>query len=393
MKRIGRTRAERILLTLYLAALALLPWSWFPPFPWLHEHAQWSDPLIAASVAVWAVERRLAGGRFKLRPAHVAMGLYLAAATLSLLVAAPDKRAGSLKLLGMLELVLLAALTSDLASRPGVLRLITRVVAATSLAAAAAAALGIVLFYVGAETRLIGTYGDLTPSRWYARAQAGLYHPNLLASYCIFAAAVVARGRRELPPWLRRVAPAALWVAVLLTFSRAILGFGLAAMVRGAVTGKGRALTAIYAAASLAVVIALSTWNLSFDPSRPFAATITSDVPPSRWQTMTSAARTLAVNPIWGSGPGTVPGWYRDTPYDAHCTPLNIAATLGLPALAAFIAIFAALWQGRSRPTDLAIWGGLAGLALDALASDIEDYRHLWVLSGLADADSAGAKK
>src|SRR5215207_1610372 len=98
MKRIGRTRAERILLALYLAALALLPWSWFPPFPWLHEHAQWSDPLVAASVAVWVVERRLAGGRFTWRPAHAAMGLYLAAATLSLLVAAPDKRAGSLKL-------------------------------------------------------------------------------------------------------------------------------------------------------------------------------------------------------------------------------------------------------------------------------------------------------
>ena len=43
MKRIGRTRAERILLALYLAALALLPWSWFPPFPWLHEHAQWRN--------------------------------------------------------------------------------------------------------------------------------------------------------------------------------------------------------------------------------------------------------------------------------------------------------------------------------------------------------------
>ena len=40
---------SRVVWSLYLTALALLPWSWFPPFPWLHERAQWSDVVFAAA--------------------------------------------------------------------------------------------------------------------------------------------------------------------------------------------------------------------------------------------------------------------------------------------------------------------------------------------------------
>ncbi|MGH9938924.1 MAG: hypothetical protein ACREAM_22005, partial [Blastocatellia bacterium] len=43
------------------------------------------------------------------------------------------------------------------------------------------------------------------------------------------------------------------------------------------------------------------------------------------------------------------------------------------------------------RPSDLAIWGGLAGLGLDALAQDVEDFHHLWVMIGLASARSGVA--
>ena len=74
-------------------------------------------------------------------------------------------------------------------------------------------------------------------------------------------------------------------------------------------------------------------------------------------------------------------------PFDAHMTPLNIAATLGLPALAAFVAIPCLLWRARRRPTNLVLWGALAGIGLDGLAQDVEDFRHVWVLFGLAAAD------
>jgi len=69
-------------------------------------------------------------------------------------------------------------------------------------------------------------------------------------------------------------------------------------------------------------------------------------------------------------------------------TFVNIAATLGLPALVSFTSLLTMLWRRRARPTDLAIWGGMVGLLLDGLAQDVEDFRHVWVMIGLADANS-----
>src|SRR5438046_164807 len=46
-----------VVTSLYLLTLILLPWSWFPPFPWLHEHAQWSDAVFAVTTAFWLIER------------------------------------------------------------------------------------------------------------------------------------------------------------------------------------------------------------------------------------------------------------------------------------------------------------------------------------------------
>ena len=40
----------------------------------------------------------------------------------------------------------------------------------------------------------------------------------------------------------------------------------------------------------------------------------------------------------------------------------------------------------RARPTDTATWAALAGIGLDALTQDVEDFRHVWVLLGLVDA-------
>jgi len=388
----GTTTATRLSLALYLVSLALLPWSWFPPFPYLHEHAQWSDVVFAAAAAAWAVASVVGGWRAgkwpRLRLIHAALGLYLGAATLSLLLASANWQAGAWKFLGMMELCLLVVITSDLASRPRVSQAITRVVAVTSLVTSIAAIAGLALFYAGVETNLIGSYGDLVATKWYARVQAGLYHPNLLASFCIFAAAVVACDNGALPAWLRRVVQTALWVTVLLTFSRGILAFSVAAAIRAARTVTMRRLAGVYAVACVVIIASLTIWNLSLDPTRPLEMRFNPSETSSRWQTATSSFRTLNAHPILGSGLGTHPGWYRGSPFDAHLTPLNIAATMGLPALAGFTWLIVILWRRRGRPADIAIWSGFAGFALDALASDIEDFRHVWVLIGLADADS-----
>lgn len=238
-------------------------------------------------------------------------------------------------------------------------------------------------------TLLIGTYGDLEPSRYYARAQAGTYQPNLLASFCIFAAAVIARADAELPMRLRRITAAALWLTVALTFSRGILAFALAAAVRAARTKRQRWLVGIYTLACVVLLASLSIWNFSFNPTRPLEAGWEVGTLSSRRQAAASSWETLIAHPLLGSGLGTSPGHYRGITFDAHLTPLNIAATMGLPALISFVAVPIILWRRRSRPTDLALWGGLAGLALDALAQDIEDFRHLWVIFGLAAAANA----
>jgi hypothetical protein len=323
-----------------------------------------------------------------LHSAHTAILLYFLFATLSLLMAEPRQTSGAWKLLGIAELCVLAIITSDIAGRAGAARAIARVVAVTSLITAAAAVAGLILFYAGASTRLVGTYGDLNPSQWYARAEAGFYHPNLLASFSIFAAAIIARDETELPVWLRRAALAALCVTVGLTFSRGILGFALAAVMRAARARPRRIFAAISAFACAGVIFFLTFYNLSLNPTRPGSIYLNHDTTSSRYQAVSSSLDTLAVKPLWGSGLGNSPGRYRGAPFDAHMTPVNIAATLGLPALIAFTALIVIAWRKRKRPTDLALWAGLAGLALDALAQDAEDFRHVWIMLGLACAGS-----
>lgn len=449
---------------LYLLALALLPWSWFPPFPWLHPHAQWSDAVFAGTAGAWLwgkwrktqgwqvglrepshnagepSERRRSGDWAGFRSSYIAAACYFGAASLSLLLAAPSVRAGIPKLIGIGELCALFVITSDVVNRPGMMKAIRLVVTATSLLAGIAAIAGLALFFAGVPTALIGSYGDLVPSPWYARVQAGTYNPNLLASYCIFAYAVIASDNDPISPRLKRWASIGLWITVLLTFSRGILGFILAALIRKAETPGRRKLAVVYAAGCVLVIASLTWWNLSLDPSHPLRASLTSEPPTVRRQALVTSFQSLLAHPLFGTGLGTSPGmkraegggrraeeggrqsavgsggkgegggrraessrqsavgsWRRvegeAVPVDAHFTFLNIGATLGLPALAAFVWLIVALWRGRGRPTDLAIWGGLTGLGLDGLGQDIEDFRHLWVLLGLAAADSESTGK
>jgi hypothetical protein len=380
----------RLTEALYLASLALLPWGWFPPFPWLHEHAQWSDAVFAAATLTWAVERWRARERPRFRAVHAALAAYLAAAVLSLLSADPRAASGPVKLLGLAELAALMVVTSDLASRAALPRRIALVTAGTTLLAALAAISGEALFYLDISTPFIGSYGDLVPGR-YARAQAGLTHPNLLASFLVFAWAATGQRDARLSSRLLRVTRAAIVIAAGLTFSRGVLALLLAILVARATTPARRWCARVFACAAAAVIVLLSVRTLGIDPTRPLDAQF-GDGAPSRRQAFVSSLQTLRERPWTGVGPGASPGSVRGVAFDAHFTPLNVAATLGLPALAAFLAIPVLLWRGRALPTDLAVWGGLAGMALDALAEDVEDFRHLWLLFGLAGAGSDRAR-
>jgi hypothetical protein len=182
------------------------------------------------------------------------------------------------------------------------------------------------------------------------------------------------------------VVQAALAVTVLLAFSRAILGFALAVAIRGATTPARRRLAWGLAGVLVVAMVALTLVNLTFTPARPWAPEVLPGPSPRHEATITSL-ETLARHPLLGSGPGSSPGWRGEIPFDAHLTPLNIAATLGLPALLGAVLVIVALWRARGRPTDRALWGMMAGLALDGMAQDIEDFRHVWVALGLVDAE------
>jgi hypothetical protein len=380
---------RRLAVFLYLATLALLPFGGLVPFPWLHANAQWSDAVFALATLAWAGTLAAARRLPRLRLVHLGAGLYVGWAAVSLLVADPRPSSGPAKLLGMAMLAALMVVTSEMTARPGMPRAIGLTVATTSLLTAAAAVVGVALSATGRITPLVGVCGDLLPGPLY-RAQAGFTHPNLLASYCIFAAGVAAWRSAGLSRRLRGIVQAALAVTVLLTFSRAILGFALAAAIRGATTPLRRKAAAALAAVLVLAMAGLTLVNVTFTPARPWRVYV---LPWSsvRLEATRTSLDTFAAHPVFGIGPGTSPGRRGPLPFDAHLTPVNVAATLGLPALAGFLLVPVALWRARRRPTERAIWGLLAGLALDGLGQDVEDFRHVWVAFGLADAEREAA--
>jgi hypothetical protein len=376
---------------LYLLALAALGFKWLSPFAGLSERSIWSDALIAASAAVWIWRSLRSGRRPTIRAFHVGLALLLAAGVLSMLFAS-DRATAAENVLVMAELCILAVLTSVFASNGRRLNAIVLVVCLVALYSAALAAIGIGLFYAGMESSLVGEYGSLAPSEAYVRVAAGFESPPLLASFCIFASAVVARDDSTLPLGLRRATQVALAALVLATFSRAAIAFVAAAAIRVGYARR-RSRLAVAAAASVVASAAVLTVGLTIgylevDPADPAQASY--EVPGEengRWDNIGDGVDAFADRPLVGHGPGALTARFDGKEFRAHMTPVNIAATMGIFALAAFVFLIVTLWRNRPRPTPIATWSGLAGLGLDGLTLDIDHFRHVWVLLGMADAE------
>jgi hypothetical protein len=383
---------ERPAFALYLVALATLGFKWLSPLSSLQETAGWTDVLVALAAIAWLAERSRARSWPRPRLFHLALALWIAAGLLSLAFA-DATGTGARNVLLMLELAVLAVLTSEFASDGRRLDSIVVVIAAVSLTTATLAAVGLALFYAGEYTSLISAYGEqFIPSDNYARVAAGFASAPLLASFCIFASAVVAREDSPLPPRLTIVVQAALSVLVVLTLSRGAIAFFTAMAIRAAYrrldAPAARRVAVLLVASAVAVFGALSVGRPHLDPTRP--STISYDVPDpgGRRASFETGLDTLADHPITGKGPGTYVSLNDGRPFRAHFTPLNVAATLGPPALAALVFLVVVLWRERRRPIPLATWTGLLGLALDGLAQDIEHFRHVWVMLGMADAET-----
>jgi hypothetical protein len=386
-----RTARRDPAFALYLLAVATLGVKWVSPLSSFYPEAIWSDVLIGAAAVVWLFSR-LARREFpRPRLFHLALGLYVAAGFVSLAFAS-DLTLGAKTLLLMAELCVLAFLTSEFASEPGGIQAIVWTVVFVTLYTAILAVVGLALFYAHIHTSILGAYGEqYVASNRYARIAAGFESPPFLGSFCIFASALVAREDVSIPRHLRLVTQMALAALVLLTFARAIIGFAAAIAIRAGYrhrrSRRARAAAIAFVVASIAVIAALTAGRFHLDPTRPSTITYTVPDPHNRRQAFVTSLDTLGDHPIVGEGPGSLTGLNRRAPFRAHMTALNVAATMGVPALAALTFIIVVLWRNRRRPIPIATWSGLAGLAIDGLAQDVDHFRHVWILLGVADSE------
>jgi hypothetical protein len=340
----------------------------------VHPHAQWSDLFLGLALLCWIP--RLVEGR-KTTPWVVAVVAYGAAALLSWI--GSERSLGSLAhVVGMVSLGASAILVADLATDDQARMTFARAATCGALAAALTGFIGAGLFYAGVSSPFVGTFGDLVPGP-YPRIQGPCLHPNLLASVCLFGSAMAALS--AWPKGVRIGAQVIFGVAVLMTFSRTIVTFLLALFLR---SRRAQPRTALAAAALAAVIVLAPTVvHVRVDPLRPWALEVERGLSP-RAEALVSSIVTFAKNPLTGIGPGRHPGTSGGAPFDAHSTIVNVAATLGLPGLAAFAAVVATLVRADRPATGDPLWALLAALGVDALATDVEDFRHVWIALGLA---------
>jgi hypothetical protein len=376
----GELRRPAVLL--WLAAVAGLAIKWLSPFG--YENAILADALIAAAAVARVAELRRRPLRLD-RP-HLWLAAYVGWVGVS--AAAASGHTEALKALVIVtELAIFAILTADLARDDLVARAMGWAVLASVGLTAALATTGLILFYAGVSTSLVGPYGEqFEASSSYARVTAGFASPPLLASWCIAAAALVAWPRAGLPRRWVVTAQVALVLVATATLARGLLGLLAVLAIQWAARMPNRNRVRLALAFVISVVIvlaALTVGRLHLDPTRPQDASYTVPDPGNRREAASTSWATLRRHPIAGKGPGSYPGLNRGQPFRAHLTPLNIAATVGLPALAALMGFLTVLWRRRRRIADIALWSGMVGLALDALAQDIEHFRHVWLLLGL----------
>lgn len=375
---------RRPAVVLWLAAVGLLGFKWLSPLGGSYENAILADAVIAAAAVARLIEvrrRPLVLGR-----PHAWLAAYLACVAISA-IAAADHTQALKTLLIVCELAVFAALTADLARDDASARALGWVVLASIACTALLTVIGLVLFYAGDTTSLIGAYGEqFEASSSYARVAAGFTTPPLLGSWCIVAAAVVAWPRAALPRRWVISAQAALVVVAITTLARPLLGLLAVLVIQWAAWAPSRArfgAAVTFVVLAVGVLAALTVGRLHLDPSRPQDASYTVPDPGNRREAAETSWHTFREHPIVGLGPGSYPGFNRGQPFRAHLTPLNLAATTGILALATLTGLIACLWRRRERPTDVALWSGAAGLALDGLTQDIDHFRHVWLLLGL----------
>jgi hypothetical protein len=150
-----------------------------------------------------------------------------------------------------------------------------------------------------------------------------------------------------------------------------------------------------WGAPAIAGLVLLSLASMRLDLHGDRGALSLTSQPGIRWRIAASALANARANPLFGLGPtarAAMAGWPRasdePTDWDAHDTPLDVAATRGLPALlfyAVAVALVVRSARRRERTTlQIALLAILAATLFDGLTVDLEDARHAWLLFALA---------
>jgi hypothetical protein len=350
-----------------------------PPFP---GHAQWADLAIGVAMVALAIVwlRRQASWPLGADVTAAAMGYVLWAA-----VSAVVHRAGGWKVLGIVELVCVLVVTAELTPTTRDRDRLIRVWLIGSAVLGAFALIGAALAVAGVPAALYDPRGG--ELNLPVRARGLCVTSNLLASQLLAPLVLlVTDGRRWLGRHGRAIALALVATAFVMTLSRTFLAAALVLVLLRARDWRRSLL------ATLLVVAALASVRLDLYRS-PDGTIVVGTAPGLRWRLARSAGQSMVEQPLFGVGPGAAPAhveWPRpgDPVSDmyAHDTALGIAATLGVPALLAFLLLCAFVLReaGGSRDdTERVLVCALAATLFDGLTMDVQNFRHLWVLFGL----------
>lgn len=290
-------------------------------------------------------------------------------------------RAGGWQALGALELALVLPVThllvDDEATRDRILRTwiwSSAVWCAAGLVSAALLTAGV------SPAPLLDGQGELG----LAFRPAGLSGVGMLAAATLCPWLLLEADGRRLVGRARTPLFALLTVTLALTLTRTLLAVPVGVLVWGALSRQRRWQALVGCA--LLLVTSLASVRLEVHGTAE---------PGIRWRIAASALSNIRARPLFGNGPAARAAdadWPHegDTPmeWDAHDTPLDVAATRGLPALLFYgLAIGLLVRRARSRertPLQLALLAVLAATLFDSLTIDIEDARHAWLLFALA---------
>ncbi len=333
-----------------------------------------SDLLAGAAVVALMVCPATDEPRRRVDPvALLAVGGYVGWAALS----AAGHRCGYARVVGVADLAGLLWMAAAYARR----ELILRALVAGAALACLVGLLGSVLMLLGHLTPLSSLRGGDLGLPW--RPKGLCVTTNALAALALVPTLLVFRDCTLTGRW-RRPLQVLFAVTFACSLSRSLLALALGLLLSSQVkrTWKG---------IGVATLLLFAFLSVRLDLYRDARGLVVATTPSLRVRMNTAAWHSLVQHPWLGTGPGSLtapvhaPRPTDDlTPMSAHLTWLDVAATLGLPALLAFGLIWVRALSASPRDEiDRLLLIGLYAILFDSLTVDVENFRHLWLLLGL----------